>query len=108
MSRTIVVLAGTIVLTLSGGPSALTFTGGGTGGDDAGASDANALTRASAAALAATGSGRVTGTEVGDEESWYDIEVTLDDGQQVDVQVDESFVVVSSSADVEDPAEGAG
>jgi hypothetical protein len=59
----------------------------------------DALTKASAAALESTGSGRVTETEVGDEESMYEVEVTLDDGSQVDVQLDENFRVVSSSAD---------
>jgi uncharacterized membrane protein YkoI len=53
-----------------------------------------ALERASAAALAYTGGGRVTETEVGDEESLYEVEVTMPDGSQVDVQLDESFKVV--------------
>ena len=61
-----------------------------------------ALQQAEAAALAHTGGGRVTGTEVGDEESMYEVEVTLEDGRQVDVQLDEAFHVVSSSADHED------
>ncbi|MBA3288842.1 MAG: PepSY domain-containing protein [Acidimicrobiia bacterium] len=60
------------------------------------------LERATAAALASTGGGRVTGTEVGDEESYYEVEVTLDDGSQVDVQLDRDFAVVGSSADHED------
>ncbi|MFN0008205.1 MAG: hypothetical protein ACKVXR_09880 [Planctomycetota bacterium] len=64
----------------------------------------DALTRASEAALAHTGGGRVTGTEVGDEESYYEIEVTLDDGRQVDVQLDETFHVVGSEADDENEA----
>jgi uncharacterized membrane protein YkoI len=63
-----------------------------------------ALDQASAAALAHTGEGRVTGTEVGDEESYYEVEVTLDDGTQVDVQLDEAFRVVSGEAD-DDTAE---
>lgn len=54
------------------------------------------LDRASATALAHTGGGRVTGTELGDEESYYEIEITLDDGRQVDVQLDESFAVVGT------------
>lgn len=54
-----------------------------------------ALERAAAAALAHTGGGEVTATEVGDEESLYEVEVTLPDGSQVDVQLDESFAVVS-------------
>ena len=64
-----------------------------------------ALQKASAAALAHTGGGRVTGTEVGDEESYYEVEVTLDGGRQVDVQLDKSFNVVSSAGDHEDPGE---
>jgi len=61
----------------------------------------DALSRAGDAALAETGGGSVTGTEVGDEESYYEVEVTLADGSQVDVQLDESFTVVSQKADDE-------
>ena len=68
----------------------------------------DALGRAEQAALAETGGGRVTGTEVGDEESYYEVEVTLDDGRQVDVQLDGSFAVVSTDADVEDDGESGG
>jgi uncharacterized membrane protein YkoI len=57
------------------------------------------LERATAAALAHTGGGRVTETEVGDEESYYEVEVTLDDGSQVDVQLDETFQVVGDEVD---------
>jgi uncharacterized membrane protein YkoI len=59
----------------------------------------SALDTASAAALEYTGGGRVTGTEVGDEEGYYEIEVTLDDGRQVDVHLDENFNVLSQVAD---------
>jgi hypothetical protein len=60
------------------------------------------LEQATAAALAHTGEGRVTGTEVGDEDSYYEVEVTLIDGSQVDVQLDEDFHVVATTPDVED------
>ena len=43
-----------------------------------------ALERASAAALAHTGGGRVTETEAGDEDGYYEVEVTLEDGSSVD------------------------
>jgi hypothetical protein len=71
------------------------------GGDDAADKPiaGAALDRAKAAALAHTGEGRVTGTEVGDEESYYEVEVTLDNGGQVDVQLDKSFNVVGSEND---------
>ena len=58
-----------------------------------------ALERAKAAALAYTGGGRVTGTEVGDEESLYEVEVTLENGSRTDVQLDEDFQVVGSEDD---------
>lgn len=59
------------------------------------------LDRASAAALAATNGGRVTGTEVGDENSKYEVEVTLRDGRQVDVQLDRELRVVKVMEDHE-------
>jgi hypothetical protein len=72
-------------------------------GDDDGSPPitGTALTRASDAALAYTGGGRVTETEVGDEESYYEVEVTLPDGSQVDVQLDRAFQIVSSEGDSE-------
>ena len=72
------------------------------GGDDDATDKAMtgpALAKAKAAALAHTGQGRVSETEVGDEESLYEVEVTLDDGSQVDVQLDENFDVVGSEGD---------
>ena len=57
------------------------------------------LDRASAVALEHLGEGRVTGTEMEDEESYYEVEVTLSDGKQVDVQLDEGFNVVGTEAD---------
>lgn len=59
----------------------------------------DALRKASAAALAHTGGGRVSETEVGDEDALYEVEVTLDDGSQVDVHLDANFTVVSEEAD---------
>jgi len=64
-------------------------------------SDLSKASKASKAALAETGGGKVTDTEVGDEESYYEVEVTLDDGKQVDVQLDKGFDVVGQSADEE-------
>jgi uncharacterized membrane protein YkoI len=71
------------------------------GDDDEAPITGVALDRATEAALTHLGEGRVTETEVGDEDSYYEVEVTLDDGRQVDVQLDEDFNVVGSAADVE-------
>jgi uncharacterized membrane protein YkoI len=76
---------------------------GAAGGDDDATDRAisgAALEKAKAVALADT-PGRVTGTEVGDEESYYEVEVTRPDGSQVDVQLDRDFHVVSSATDSE-------
>jgi uncharacterized membrane protein YkoI len=72
-----------------------------TGDDDATdkAITGSALDRASKAALQSTGGGRVTQTEVGDEEGYYEVEVTRSDGSQVDVHLDRSFHVIGSKAD---------
>ncbi|MEN9626220.1 MAG: hypothetical protein RL557_548 [archaeon] len=59
----------------------------------------NALEEASAAALAYIGEGRVTDTELDDEEGYYEIEITLADGREVDVHLDETFKVLSTEYD---------
>ena len=88
---------------LAGGAVAGTvgFAAAGTADDDATEAPitGTALDKATAAALEHTGGGTVTGTEVGDEESLYEVEVTLDSGAQVDVQLDEAFNVVGSEGD---------
>jgi uncharacterized membrane protein YkoI len=74
----------------------------GAGGDDDGSEKSitgSARDKASAAALKHTGGGRVTETEVGDEESYYEVEVKRSDGSQVDVQLDRGFNVISGQAD---------
>ena len=75
---------------------------GAAGGDDDGSDRAiggQALERASTAALAETGGGKVTETEVGDEEGAYEVEVTQPDGSQVDVHLDTDFNVLNSVGD---------
>jgi uncharacterized membrane protein YkoI len=55
--------------------------------------------RASAVALDAAGGGHVSGSEKNDEEGYYEIEVTRDDGTQVDVHLDRNLNVIDASAD---------
>ena len=61
------------------------------------------LQKASGAALAHIGQGRVTATEAGDEEGAYEVEVTRDDGSEVDVHLRRDFTVIR--AEVESPGE---
>ena len=95
----IIITAVTVGALIAGGTA---IAGAAGGGDDATerAISGSALEHAEAAALAAE-PGRVTGTEVGDEESYYEVEVTRADGSQVDVQLDRDFNVVTSKGDSE-------
>jgi len=71
-------------------------------GDDSSAQPTGAnIEKAKSTALDQTNGGRVTGTEVGDEEGYYEVEVTKDDGSQVDVHLDRDFSVLSTPADHE-------
>jgi len=94
-----------IIATVAAGVVAAGVGGGvaiaGAAGEDDTPITGAARAKAEAAALAHTGGGRVTETEVGDEESYYEVEVTLPDGRTVDVQLDEGFRVVGSAADEE-------
>ncbi len=58
-----------------------------------------ALERATSAALAHTGGGRVTETEIGDSGAGYGVEVKLANGKQVEVELDENFKVIGQEAD---------
>jgi len=74
--------------------------GGGKGDDGSGKPIAGAaLDRASAIAVDHAGGGRVTGTELQDEEGYYEVEVTRADGSQVDVHLDSHFNVLNQSPD---------
>jgi uncharacterized membrane protein YkoI len=94
--------AAVVAVAIVGGVVGIAVASGAGTDDEEPAITGAALEKASAAALAHTGGGTVTETEVGDEESMYEVEVTLDDGSQVDVQLDEEFRVVGDERDDEE------
>ena len=104
------VIVGASVAALAAGGAGYAAATGTVGGDDDDATDTpitgSALDKAKAAALEHTGEGAVTETETGDEESYYEVEVTLDDGSQVDVQLDRDFNVVGDESDAAGEDEG--
>lgn len=57
------------------------------------------LDTAKTAALEHTGGGTVTETEAGDEEGAYEVEVTMPDGRQIDVHLDDHFGLLGSTTD---------
>jgi uncharacterized membrane protein YkoI len=93
------IVTGALAVVALGAGTGIAVAGG--GGEDSNETPAtgSALEQASEAALAETGGGEVSGSEVGDEEGYYEIEVTLDDGSQVDVHLDRDFKVLSTEAD---------
>ena len=72
-----------------------------TGSDSSGQATGPNIQKAKSVALDHTNGGRVTGTEIGDEEGYYEVEVTRDDGSQLDVHLDRNFNVLSTPADHE-------
>jgi len=88
----------------AGAIAAVAVVGIGAGAAVAGASNERSLrgsdgNKATAAALEHTGEGRVNETEVGDDGAAYGVEVLLDDGSQVEVQIDSNFEVTGVEAD---------
>lgn len=96
--------AGIAALVLASGGGIAVATG--AVGDDDGPETpitGDALTQASAVVLAEYPGAEVTDTEVGDEEGYYEVEVTLPDGSQVDVHLTEDFQLLGR--EIEDPNE---
>ena len=97
--RMAIVLASTAVLTVGAMGAAAAIDG----DDDAQERPipAGDYEQAEQAALQETGGGRVSSTEVEDEkdDNMYEVEVTLDDGSQVEVELDAAFEVVGTEND---------
>lgn len=68
-------------------------------GDDDKPLTGSTLDQATAAALKHTGGGTVVETEVGDDGSVYGVEIRLDNGSQVEVNLDANFNVIGDEAD---------
>jgi hypothetical protein len=99
------IIAGAAVVALGAGGTAIAGVAGsdengGTGDDGSGKPITGAaLDKASRIAVEHVGGGSVTDTELQDEEGYYEIEVSRDDGSQVDVHLDSDFKVLNSSGD---------
>jgi Peptidase propeptide and YPEB domain len=74
-----------------------------TGGDSSAQPTGDNIDEAKSVALDHTNGGTVTETEVEDEEGYYEIEVTRDDGSQADVHLDRDFNVLTTAEDNESP-----
>lgn len=88
------------ILTLGAGGAGIAYA---TGSDSDQQATGPKIEKAKSVALDHTNGGRVTGTEVGDEEGAYEVEVTRKDGSQVDVHLNQDLKVLSTPADHESP-----
>jgi hypothetical protein len=68
------------------------------GGDDQ-PIEGDARRRATQSALDHVGEGTVTETEVGDDGAAYEVELRLEDGREVEVELDENFDVIGTERD---------
>lgn len=75
------------------------------GGDDDQPLTGSTRDRAVNAALEYTGGGTVEETEAGDDGAAYGVEIRLDDGRQVEVNLDEDFNVIGQEDDDDTPGE---
>ena len=110
-------IATAVLAVLAAGGTAIA---GATGGGGDGANDGNgtrddgngtpiignSLAKAKAVALKQTGGGQVTGSELRDEEGYYEVEVTKSDGSQVDVHLDRNFNLLDAQGDGTGSASG--
>ena len=97
-NRRVLIVGGSVLALAAGGAGVAIGAGGGDDGPGQPITG-NALDRAKAVALDHTGGGRVHETEARDEEGYYEVGVTLDDGSEVDVHLDRGFNVIDSSGD---------
>lgn len=106
--RTQIAAAGTTAVVALGFGTGAVVAGGNGGHDDGEGSPITGTARAQAeeAALDAVGEGTVTGTEVDDEQGKYEVEITRDDGTQVDVHLDENLTVIDQESEGAEESEG--
>jgi hypothetical protein len=105
--RKILIIGGSALALAVGGAGVAMATGAGDDGNGQPITG-GALEKASSVALQETGGGKVSATEIRDEEGYYEVEVTKPDGSQVDVHLNKDFSVIDSSADGNGGDEGAG
>lgn len=95
--RTRWIASGAVALVVIGGGTAIAIATG--VADDEEPLTGSALEQASAAALAHTGGGTVVETEAGDDGAAYGVEIRLEDGRVVEVNLDERFQVIGQESD---------
>ena len=100
MRRRLALIGVLVVAVLTGGIAIAATTG-----DDDEPLTGQTRTDAVDAALEHTGGGQVLETEAGDDGAAYGVEIRLDDGRTVEVNLDEDFNVIGQEDDDDTPGE---
>jgi hypothetical protein len=104
--RTKWIAAGAVTLAVIGSGAGIAIATG--AADDDEPLTGSALERATAAALEHTGGGSVIETEAGDDGAAYGVEIRLEDGRVVEVNLDQDFNVIGDEADDDGSGEDEG
>lgn len=100
--RIFLALGSVAILALVGAGGAIASGAGGSGDDDQPITG-TAFAECTAAALAVNPGGTVTETEVGDDGAAYGVEIRLQDGSQVEVNLNQDCQVIGQEADDDGP-----
>jgi len=103
--RTKWIAGGAVVLAAVGGGAGIAVAN---GGDEDQPLTGTELDRAVVAAMAETGGGTVIDSEVGDDGAGYAVEIRLEDGSQVEVNLDGNFRVLGVESDDDTAGEASG
>lgn len=98
-AKTLLIAAVVAVLLALAGVGGIAYATG--GNSDPSQSTGPGMKKAKSVALDYTNGGRVSETEFKDEEGYYQIEVTRNDGTKVDVNLDRNYNVLNAPADNE-------
>ena len=101
------IIGGALAACLIVGGAGLAFASNGDGDHDQPLTGSD-LEHASEVALDRTGGGTVIDSEIGDDGAAYSVEVRLDDGRVVEVNLDDRFQVIGSPSDEDGSTEGTG
>ena len=100
MQRTTKLIAGgALAVALIGAGTGMAVAGSSDESDDGGVLSGSTRDRAVAAALDATGGGRVSEAEYADDGGTYSVEVIVESGRHIEVKLDDNFHVIKQAND---------
>jgi uncharacterized membrane protein YkoI len=100
MQRTTKLIAGgALTVALIGTGAGMAVAGSNDESNDGGALSGSTREKAVAAALEATGGGRVSEAEHADDDGTYSVEVIVESGSHIEVKLDDNFHVIKQAND---------